>query len=46
MLQKDQSTDEKRANLESFEDESISPPAIKVKKIEDIKVQDFDDVVQ
>jgi len=43
--QKEISTDEKNNKVTSFEEESISPPIFKVKRIDDIKVQDFDDVV-
>jgi hypothetical protein len=39
------STDEKRPNGASFQEEGISPPVLKLKKVENIKIQDFDDVV-
>ncbi len=42
--QKEISTDEKKSSIISFEEE-ISPPIFKVKKVDDIKVQDFEDVV-
>jgi hypothetical protein len=43
--QKELSTDEKRPNGASFQEEGISPPVLKLKKVENIKIQDFDDVV-
>ena len=45
LAQKELSTDEKRPNGASFQEESISPPVLKLKKVENIQIQDFDDVV-
>ena len=43
--QKEISTDEKRPSGTSFDQESISPPVLKLKKVDNIKIQDFDDGV-